>query len=248
MKGVLVVTGGGRGIGAATARLGSARGYAVCVNYVSDRASAERVVGEIATAGGRVFACRADVSKEAEVEALFSAVNRELGPATALVNNAGVAGRLGRLDQVDSETLRRVVETNLMGTLYCCRAAIRRMSRRHGGAGGTIVNLSSGAATIGSPNTYVWYAAAKGAINSLTLGLGKELASEGIRVNAVAPGYVETEIHAASGMPDRIAKEAHLVPIGRAARPEEIAESILWLLSDAASYVTASVLRVAGGR
>lgn len=248
MKGVLVVTGGGRGIGAATARLGSARGYAVCVNYLSDRASAERVTGEIAAAGGRAFACRADVGEEAEVEALFAAVDRELGPATALVNNAGVAGRLGRLDQAESETLRRIVDTNLMGTLYCCRAAIRRMSRRHGGAGGTIVNLSSGAATIGSPNTYVWYAAAKGAVNSLTVGLGKELASEGIRVNAVAPGYVETEIHAASGMPDRIAKEAHLVPIGRAARPEEIAESILWLLSDAASYVTASVLRVAGGR
>lgn len=246
--GVLVVTGGGRGIGAATARLGAARGYAVCVNYLSDRQSAERVVGDIAAAGGRAFACRADVGQEAEVEALFAVVDSTLGPVTALVNNAGIAGPIGRLDQAESETLRRVVDTNLMGVFYCCRTAIRRMSRRHGGAGGAIVNLSSGAATIGSPDTYVWYAAAKGAIDSLTLGLGKELAGEGVRVNAVAPGYVETEFHAASGMPDRIAQEAHRVPIGRAARPEEIAESILWLLSDAASYVTATVLRVAGGR
>jgi NAD(P)-dependent dehydrogenase (short-subunit alcohol dehydrogenase family) len=245
---VLIVTGASRGIGAATARLAAGRGYDVCVNYQANRQAAEAVVGDIQAAGGRAIAVQADVASEAEVERLFDTVDRELGRLDALVNNAGLAGRFSRLDEADSETIRRVIEVNVLGLINCSRAAVRRLSPRHGGAGGAIVNLTSGAATIGSPGEYVWYAASKGAVDSFTLGLGKELAGEGIRVNGVAPGFVETEIHAASGMPDRVALQGHTVPIGRAAQPEEIAETILWLLSDQASYVTGAVLRVAGGR
>jgi len=248
MTGTLMVTGGGRGIGAAVARLGGARGYAVCVNYRSDAAAAEAVVAEIAGAGGRALAVRADVAQEDEVERLFAAVDAELPPLRALVNNAGLAGLVNRLEDAPAETIRQVMDLNVLGSIWCCRAAIRRMAKRHGGKGGAIVNLSSGAATLGSPGEYVWYAASKGAIDSLTLGLAKENAGEGIRVNAVAPGFVNTEIHAASGMPDRLEKIAPTMPIGRAAEPEEIAEAVLWLLSDAASYTTGAVLRVAGGR
>jgi NAD(P)-dependent dehydrogenase (short-subunit alcohol dehydrogenase family) len=245
---VLIVTGASRGIGAATARLAAGRGYDVCVNYQADRDAAEAVVANIEAAGGRAIAVQADVANEAQVERLFETVDRELGQLGALVNNAGLAGRFSRLDEADSETIRRVIEVNVLGLITCSRAAVRRLSPRHGGAGGAIVNLTSGAATIGSPGEYVWYAASKGAVDSFTLGLGKELAGEGIRVNGVAPGFVETEIHAASGMPDRVKEQGHTVPIGRAAQPEEIAETILWLLSDQASYVTGAVLRVAGGR
>jgi NAD(P)-dependent dehydrogenase (short-subunit alcohol dehydrogenase family) len=245
---VLIVTGASRGIGAATARLAAGRGYDVCVNYQADRDAAEAVVANIEAAGGRAIAVQADVANEAQVERLFETVDRELGQLGALVNNAGLAGRFSRLDEADSETIRRVIEVNVLGLIACSRAAVRRLSPRHGGAGGAIVNLTSGAATIGSPGEYVWYAASKGAVDSFTLGLGKEPAGEGIRVNAVAPGFVETEIHAASGMPDRVKEQGHTVPIGRAAQPEEIAETILWLLSDQASYVTGAVLRVAGGR
>jgi NAD(P)-dependent dehydrogenase (short-subunit alcohol dehydrogenase family) len=242
------VTGGGRGIGAAVARLGAARGYAVCVNYRSDAVAAEAVVAEIERAGGRALALPADVAREEEVERLFHAVDAELPPLTALVNNAGVTGRVARLEEATPETIRDVTDLNLLGSIWCCRAAVRRMARRYGGGGGAIVNISSGAATLGSPGEYVWYAASKGAIDSLTVGLARENAGEGIRVNAVAPGFVRTEIHAASGMPDRLEKVAPTMPIGRAAEPEEIAEAVLWLLSDAASYTTGAVLRVAGGR
>ncbi len=248
MTGVMIVTGGARGIGAATARLAAARGYGVCVNYRKDAAAAEAVVRHIRNESGRAIAVQADVAQEDAVERLFETVDRDLGPVTALVNNAGLAGRVNRLDEAPSETVRTVVEVNLLGTIWCARAAVQRMSMRRGGPGGAIVNLSSGAATIGSPGEYVWYAAAKGGVDSFTLGLAKEVAGEGIRVNAVAPGFVETGIHAASGMPDRLATDAPKVPMGRAAAPQEIAEAIVWLLSDTASYVTGTVLRVAGGR
>ncbi len=245
---VMIVTGGGRGIGAATARLAGRRGYDVCVNYLGNAAAAEAVVRDIEGAGGRGIAVQADVAEEAEVARLFETVDRELGQLTALVNNAGIAGRIDRLDAAPSATIRQVIEVNLFGAIWCARAAVRRMSTLHGGRGGGIVNVSSGAASLGSPGNYVWYAAAKGAVDSLTIGLAKEVAREGIRVNGVAPGYVRTEIHADSGMPDRLETEAPTVPIGRAAEPEEIAETILWLLSDAASYTTGATLRVAGGR
>jgi NAD(P)-dependent dehydrogenase (short-subunit alcohol dehydrogenase family) len=248
MDPVIIVTGGGRGIGAATARLAAAQGYGVCVNYRSDAAAADTVVREIEAAGGKAIAVKADVAVEAEVERLFETVDRELGRLTALVNNAGLAGRAGRLDEAPTSTIETVVAVNLLGAIWCSRAAVRRMSTRHGGQGGAIVNLSSGAATIGSPNEYVWYAAAKGGVDSFTLGLAKEVAGDGIRVNAVAPGFVRTEIHAASGMPDRLEEDAPKVPLARAAEPEEIARPILWLLSEAASYTTGAILRVAGGR
>ena len=244
----MIVTGGGRGIGAATARLGARCGYGVCVNYLENSKAAQAVVREIEAAGGRAIAAQADVAQEDEVARLFETVDRDLGPVTALVNNAGTAGTVGRLDAVPGTVLRRVMEVNVLGVLWCARAAVKRMSTRHGGAGGAIVNVSSGAATIGSPGLYVWYAASKGAVDSLTLGLAKEVAQEGIRVNGVAPGVVETEIHAALGLPDRTQQMAPSLPIGRAGEPEEIAEAILWLLSERASYTTGATLRVAGGR
>lgn len=247
-SGTLLVTGGGRGIGAAVARLGAAVGYTVCVNYRRNAAAAEAVVSEIEKAGGRALALQADVAQEAEVEQLFANIDTELPPLTALVNNAGIAGQVSRLEEAATRTVREVMDLNVLGAIWCCQAAVRRMARRHGGHGGAIVNISSGAATLGSPGEYVWYAASKGAVDSLTLGLAKENAGEGIRVNAVAPGFVRTEIHAASGMPERLEKVAPTMPIGRAAEPEEIAEAVLWLLSDKASYTTGAVLRVAGGR
>ncbi len=248
MTGIMVVTGASKGIGAATARLAAARGYAVCVNYHSDSAAAEALVGEITGGGGKAIAVRADVARAEEAAALFETVDRELGRVTVLVNNAGLSGWVNRLDEAPEETIRHVVEVNLLGTIWCARQAVRRMSTRHGGDGGAIVNVSSGAATLGSPDQYVWYAAAKGGVDSFTLGLSKEVAGEGIRVNAVSPGFVATGIHAASGMPNRLVEDAPKVPIGRAAAPEEIAEPILWLASPAASYATGAILRVAGGR
>lgn len=248
MSGVLIVTGGGRGIGAATARLGAGRGYAVCVNYRSNAEAAAAVVASIEAAGGRAIAVKADVARENEAVRLFETVDEKLGPVTALVNNAGLAGPISRLDDANSETIRRVIEVNVLGVIWCSREAVKRMSTRHGGKGGAIVNISSGAATLGSPGTFIWYAAAKGAVDSFTIGLSREVAGEGIRVNAVAPGFVKTRIHADSGMPDRIEKDAPNVPIGRAAEPEEIAEPVLWLLSEQASYTTGAILRVAGGR
>ena len=248
MEQVLVVTGASRGIGAATARLAAARGYAVAVNYSRDRAGAEAVAAAIEAAGGRAAALKADVSDERQVEGLFATAEAALGPVTALVNNAGFTGPTGRLDATSADIIRRVIDVNVFGTIWCCREAVRRMSTRHGGTGGAIVNLSSGAASIGSPGLYVWYAGTKGAVDSFTLGLAKEVARDGIRVNAVAPGFVNTRIHADSGMPSRLEDEAPREPLGRAAEPEEIAEPILWLLSPAASFTTGAILRVAGGR
>lgn len=248
MSGTLLVTGGARGIGAAVAHLGAAAGYAVCVNYRSDAQAAEAVVAEIGRTGGRALAVQADVAREEEVARLFATLDSELPPLTALVNNAGITGLAGRLEDVSTATLREVMDLNVLGLIWCCQAAVRRMARRHGGDGGAIVNISSGAATLGSPGEYVWYAASKGAVDSLTIGLAKENAGEGLRVNAVAPGFVSTGIHADSGLPDRLEKVAPTMPIGRAAEPEEIAEAVLWLLSDKASYTTGAILRVAGGR
>jgi len=245
---VLLVTGGSRGIGAATSRLAATRGFSVAVNYRDNGAAAADVVAEIERAGGRAAAVRADVARESDVERLFAETEARLGPVTHLVNNAGITGRAGRLDDVPTETLRAVFDLNIMGTFLCARAAVRRMSTRHGGTGGVIVNISSGAATIGSPGEWTWYAASKAAVDTLTLGLARELAREGVRVNSVQPGLVATDIHLSSGIDDRLGKLAPNIPMGRAGTAEEIAETILFLLSEAASYVTGAVLRVAGGR
>ncbi len=246
--GAVLITGGGRGIGAATARLAAKRGYAVCINYANASGPAEALAAEIRQAGGRAFAHRADVARQDEVETMFTALDREFGPITALVNNAGLTGQISRLDAAEPEMLRRVIEVNVLGVLTCARAAVKRMSTRHGGAGGVIVNISSAASTLGSPGEYVWYAASKGAVDSFTIGLAKEVAGEGIRVNAVAPGMIATEIHASSGDAGRLERIGKTVPIGRPGEANEIAEPVLWLMSDEARYITGEVLRVTGGR
>ena len=248
MTGTLLVTGGGRGIGAAVARMGAAAGYTVCVNYRSNAVAAEALVSEIEDAGGRALAVQADVAREDEVEKLFTTVDAELPPLAALVNNAGITGRFGRLEDASAATVRDVMELNVLGVIWCCQAAVRRMAHRHGGRGGAIVNISSGAATLGSPDTFVWYAASKGAVDTLTLGLALENARDGLRVNAVAPGLIRTELHSDSGMPDRLEPLPQQTPMGRPGEPEEIAEAVLWLLSDKASFTNGAVLRVTGGR
>ena len=247
MSGVMLVTGGSRGIGAATCRLAAARGYDLCVNYAGNREAAEAVVAEVEAAGRRAVAVQADIARPEEIPGLFDAA-AELGPLTALVNNAGITGKISRLDAVDVEIIRRTVDLNVTGAILAAREAVLRMSTVHGGAGGGIVNISSVAARLGSPGEYTWYAATKGAIDSFTIGLAKEVAQEGIRVNAVSPGLIETEIHAAGGNPDRIAQTAPNIPLGRAGKPEEIAQAVLWLLSEEASYVTGAVLGASGGR
>ena len=244
---VMIVTGGSRGIGAAVARLGARRGYAVCVNYLRDADAARVVVDQITAGGGRAIAVQGDTADEADVERMFETVDSELGRPTALVNNAGLTGPASRLDDVEAETLQRVLAVNVLGVMLCSRAAIRRMSTKHGGAGGGIVNISSVAASLGMGGDYVWYAASKGAVDSLTIGTANEVAREGVRVNAVAPGLIATDIHVQSNDPTRPERIGPTVPIGRCGEPEEIAEPVLWLLCDAASYVTGAVLRVGGG-
>jgi len=245
---VLLITGSSRGIGAATARLAAARGYAVCVNYLRDRSAAEAVVQDIRNDGGRAIAVAGDVASEPDVLRLFAETDRSLGRLDALVNNAGIVARKARVDAIDAARLERMFATNVIGSFLCAREAIRRMSTRHGGKGGAIVNVSSAAARVGSPAEWVDYAASKGAIDTMTLGLAKELAEDGIRVNCVRPGFVNTGIHAGAGEPNRIERLRAGIPMKRGGEPEEVAHAILWLLSDEASYSTGAILDVTGGR
>lgn len=247
MTQAVIVTGGSRGIGAATSLLAAQAGYAVGVNYVQDRGSALELVAQIEVGGGRAHALQADVSLEADVQRMFEEATAQLGSVSALVCNAGTTGRLTRLEDVDLATLRRVLDVNLLGCMLCCREAVRRMSTERGGTGGAIVNVSSVAASTGSAGEYVHYAASKAGVDAFTFGLAREVASCGIRVNAVSPGSTLTGIHAAAGDPQRPLRIAPRIPLQRLAEPQEIARAIVWLLSAEASYATGAVLRVAGG-
>jgi NAD(P)-dependent dehydrogenase (short-subunit alcohol dehydrogenase family) len=246
-KGTVLITGASRGIGAAAARLAAKRGYDVAVNYVANEKAAAAVLRDVEAAGRRALAVKADVAHEADILAMFDAVDKKLGPIAALVNNAGIAGKTGRVEDVTADMVKAVLDLNVFGALLCAREAVRRMSTKRGGKGGVIVNVSSGAATRGSPNSYVWYAASKAALDAITMGLGLEVAGEGIRVVGMAAGVTDTEIHEAAGGPGRLQQMAKMIPLGRVAQPEEMAESILWLMSDGAHYCTATTLRAGGG-
>jgi NAD(P)-dependent dehydrogenase (short-subunit alcohol dehydrogenase family) len=248
LKQVLLVTGGSRGIGAATALLAASKGYAVAVNYTANAQAADEVVRAIRATGSQAIAVQADVAQESQVLAMFEVIDTQLGRLTALVNNAGVVDVAARVDEMSATRLRRMFDINVIGSFLCAREAVRRMSTRHGGAGGAIVNVSSAASRLGSPGQYVDYAAAKGAIDAFTLGLAKEVAAEGIRVNAVRPGLIETDIHASGGLPDRVEQLAHSVPMQRGGSAEEVAQGIVWLLSPEASYTTMALLDISGGR
>jgi NAD(P)-dependent dehydrogenase (short-subunit alcohol dehydrogenase family) len=248
MSKVILITGASRGIGAATALLAATRGYRVAVNYRADRAAAHAVVEQIERAGGRAIAVQGDVSVEADVLRVFDTTVRDLGSLDALVNNAGILETQMRVEEMSVERLQRVFATNVIGSMLCAREAVKRMSTKHGGKGGAIVNVSSMAARLGSPNEYVDYAASKGAIDTLTIGLAKEVAAEGIRVNAVRPGLIYTDMHASGGEPGRVDRLKASVPMQRGGTADEVAKSIMWLLSDEASFVTGTLVDVSGGR
>jgi NAD(P)-dependent dehydrogenase (short-subunit alcohol dehydrogenase family) len=248
VPGVLLVTGGSRGIGAAVARLAAARGYAVCVNYRAHAAAAVAVVEAITHAGGRAMAVQGDVALEADVLRVFERARSALGPLAALVNNAGILEAQAPLADMETSRLERVFATNLLGAFLCAREAVRRMSVRRGGAGGAIVNISSVAARLGSPGEYVDYAATKGAIDTMTIGLAREVADDGIRVNGVRPGFIYTDIHASGGEPGRVDRVKTSIPMRRGGQPEEVAAAVMWLLSDEASFTTGAILDVAGGK
>ena len=244
----LIVTGGSRGIGAAISRLASARGYSVAINYQSDKTSAQALVDEICSGGGRAAAIQADIGNEPDILRLFESSTDTLGPLAALVNNAAITGGFARIDSVKASVLERLMAVNVTGAILCSREAVRRLSTKYGGRGGAIVNVSSRAAKLGSAGEWVHYAMTKGAIDTLTIGLAREVATEGIRVNAVAPGLVDTEIHRAAGDSSRLARLAPTIPMGRPGTPGEVAEGVLWLLSPAASFVTGTILDIGGGR
>ena len=245
---VLLITGAGRGIGAATAQLAAARGFDVAVNYKSNPDAAAKVVGAVQAAGAKAIAVQADMAREADIGRMFKTVDEKLGPLTHFIYNCGITGQASRLDAADPAMMREVVEINVLGALIAVRHAITRMSTKHGGPGGAMVLISSRASTLGAPNEYVWYAATKGAIDALTVGLSLELTQDGIRVNGVSPGMIATDIHADGGQPDRLERLGPRTPMGRPGRPEEVAEAIVFLLSDAASYINGTILRVSGGR
>ncbi len=246
--GTLIVTGASRGIGAAVAGLAAERGFAVAVNFATGADEAAEVARKIISSGGRAVAIQADISREEDIVRMFVTAERELGPIKGLVNNAAITGGFARVDSVSAKALTDVMAVNVCGAILCAREAVRRMSTRHGGGGGAIVNISSIAARTGSPGEWVHYAASKGAIDSFTIGLAREVATEGIRVNAVAPGLIETGLHAANGEPGRVHRLMGTIPMGRAGLPAEVAEGVLWLLSAAASYTTGAILEMGGGR
>ncbi|WP_137930405.1 SDR family oxidoreductase [Mesorhizobium comanense] len=245
---VLLVTGGSRGIGAAVCRQASKAGYRVAINYASNQAAADALVAEIKAGGGQAFAVKGDVGGEADILTIFETVDRTYGRLDAFVNNAGIVDAKARVDEMSAARLERMMRINVVGSILCAREAVKRMSTRHGGPGGSIVNLSSAAAVLGAPDNYVDYAASKGAIDTLTVGLAREVAAEGVRVNAVRPGIIDTDIHASGGQPDRVALIQGTLPMKRAGTADEVAAAILYLLSDAASYTTGAILNVSGGR
>jgi NAD(P)-dependent dehydrogenase (short-subunit alcohol dehydrogenase family) len=246
-KKIMLITGGSRGIGAATARLAARQGYDVAINYVGNEAAANEVVADIEKSNARGLAIRGDMASEADIGRMFEAVDK-FGKLTHLVNNAGIVGQSGRVAESDPAMMRNVIDINVTGALLVAREAVRRMSTKYGGKGGAIVNLGSMASTLGAPGEYVWYAASKGAVDALTIGLSREVAAEGIRVNAVAPGLIDTDIHAAGGQPDRVSRLRSMIPMGREGSAQEVAETILYLLSEQASYVVGTIVRISGGR
>jgi len=248
MSKVMIVTGGSRGIGAAISKMAAAEGYAVAINYHTRADDADNLVQEINEQGGTALAIKADISDSAQVKALFEDVKSRLGVPSVLINNAGTTGKICRFDEVEAETMDRVIGINTMGALYCSQEAVKLMSVRHGGAGGSIVTVSSIAARLGSPGEYVWYAASKAAVDAMTIGLAKEVGGEGIRVNAVSPGIIDTEIHASGGEPGRVDRIAPVIPMQRAGTAKEIANAVLWLCADQASYCNGTILDCSGGR